>query len=190
MAGPWEDFQQPAQKPESMPWEDFAKKEPKSNTEKILGAGGGLASAVGKDVSQYVSTHKSQLVDKAISAIPYATGLGGMAVGSLAGGPWLGGVPGGGAGYAAGKELEKVANHYVHGAPLPQPTVSEAKDVGGNLLTGAAETAALTALGPMGRAAGRLYKAIPGPLQKGIGIGAGYMGVNKIWDKLHGGGHK
>lgn len=94
---------------------------------------------------------KDYLLRGATGAIPYAAGI----AGGIAGAPLgVGGAVGGGAlGYSGGKEIERLANHYLLGDEIPQENPVEAtKRVGGNALEGAALEAggqAINAAGPL-----------------------------------------
>lgn len=98
---------------------------------------------------------KEGLVQGAIDAIPVATGLAGGVVGTAIG-P-IGTAGGAGLGYAAGRELQDLANHYVQGTELPDNSPLAATDrVLGNTAVGAVSAGAF----PVGAATGQISKAI------------------------------
>lgn len=115
MAGPWDKFQ----KSGGGPWEKYSDQEnfPEQATPQPK-------QGIGE-----------QLLRGTAASLPYIGGAAGGLL-SIESGP--GAVGGAALGYAGGKELERLANHYLLGDEIPQNgLVDEVKRVGGNALEGA-----------------------------------------------------
>jgi hypothetical protein len=123
-------------------------------------------------------------------ALPVVAGAAGGMAGAAAG-P-LGAVAGGGFGYAGGKELERLANHYAFGDELaPEGAVDAAKRVGTNVAEGGAAEAGGQVLGKAAEAAApyvnpvsefignklaSVAQTIPDAVEKTVPIVGGFLG--------------
>lgn len=105
----------------------------------------------------------------AVSAIPFVAGAAGGMLGTAAAGP-VGTVGGAGLAYAGGKEVEKLANHYLFGDELPEEgIVKSTSRVGGNVRDGA-----------MMEMGGQALQAVPAAIKSG----AEGLATTPLFDKV------
>lgn len=162
MAGPWEQYQQPAV---TGPWTQYQKAQPSAN--EIPGPRKGsavdlltLPFEMGAELAQKPRAEQAAFIAPTVEALGAA---GGGLLGS-AGGP-LGTVAGAGAGYAGARELLR----YLGGTATPETLPEASMRVGKEALTGAAlEAGGRGVVGPVldkaAKAAGWVWDALGGRL--------------------------
>lgn len=162
MAGPWEQYQQPAV---TGPWTQYQKAQPPAN--EIPGPRKGsaldlltLPFEMGAELAQKPRAEQAAFIAPTVEALGAA---GGGLLGS-AGGP-LGTVAGAGAGYAGARELLR----YLGGTATPETLPEASMRVGKEALTGAAlEAGGRGVVGPVldkaAKAAGWVWDALGGRL--------------------------